>query len=135
MNDKPLDVVRACLQAYVDKDRASIEALLDDDYHFTSPLDNEPDRAAYLDICWPNSAAIGGFEDIYRRRTVTAPSSCTRPARRQANVSAIAKCTPYATASSSRPRSISAGTYRTQCRRVSTSIASRCFASVAASAG
>jgi hypothetical protein len=41
-----LAVVRACLQAYVQKDRAALEALLDEDYHFTSPLDNSLDRAS-----------------------------------------------------------------------------------------
>jgi ketosteroid isomerase-like protein len=65
MTKSPLAVARACLQAYVDKDRAAIEALLADDYHFTSPIDNALDRAAYLRICWPNSAAITRFDDIY----------------------------------------------------------------------
>src|SRR5262249_24014034 len=50
---------------YVDKDRAAIEALLADDYHFTSPIDNALDRAAYLEICWPNSAAMTRFTDVY----------------------------------------------------------------------
>jgi ketosteroid isomerase-like protein len=64
MSHTPLALVRACLQAYVDKDRAAMEALLDDGYHFTSPLDNAIDRATYFAICWPNSAAIAGFEYI-----------------------------------------------------------------------
>ena len=45
MSTSPLAIARACLQAYVDKDRSAIEALLDDDFHFTSPLDNALDRA------------------------------------------------------------------------------------------
>jgi hypothetical protein len=61
----PLAVARACLQAYVDKDRATIEGLLDRDFHFTSPIDNALDRAMYLKICWPNSAAMEGFDEIY----------------------------------------------------------------------
>ena len=48
MNKKPLAVARACLQAYIDRDRAAIEALLDDDFHFTSPIDNDLDRVTYL---------------------------------------------------------------------------------------
>ena len=65
MTRTPLAVARACLQAYVDKDRAAIEALLADDYHFTSPIDNALDRAAYLEICWPNSAVMTRFDDVY----------------------------------------------------------------------
>lgn len=36
--------VKAVLQAYVDKDRNAIEAVLADDYRFTSPIDNALDR-------------------------------------------------------------------------------------------
>lgn len=63
--NNPLFVARACLRAYVDKDRAAIETLLADDFHFTSPIDNALDRAAYLKICWPNSGAMVGFDNIY----------------------------------------------------------------------
>lgn len=66
MSNSPLTIARACLQAYVDKDRAAIEALLDDNYHFTSPIDNALDRAAYMEICWPNGAILSGFDEIYR---------------------------------------------------------------------
>ena len=65
MSNSALAIVRACQQAYVDKDRARIEALLDDDYHFTSPIDNALDRATYFKICWPNSSVIARFENIY----------------------------------------------------------------------
>ena len=58
----PLTTVKACLQAYVDKDRDAIEALIARDYHFTSPLDNALDRKTYFEICWPNSAQIQSFE-------------------------------------------------------------------------
>ncbi len=53
---------RAYYMAYVDKDRAAIEALLAPDFHFTSPLDNRLDRAAYFERCWPNSAVITAFD-------------------------------------------------------------------------
>jgi ketosteroid isomerase-like protein len=49
------DIVRACYEAYVDKDRAVIENLLSHDFRFTSPRDNAIDRSAYLERCWPNS--------------------------------------------------------------------------------
>jgi ketosteroid isomerase-like protein len=60
-----LTVARACLQAYVEKDRAALEALLADDFHFTSPIDNALDRATYFRVCWPNSVALAGFDDIH----------------------------------------------------------------------
>jgi ketosteroid isomerase-like protein len=66
MKTSPLAVAHACLQAYVDKDRAAIERLIADDYHFTSPIDNALDRATYFDVCWPNSKALAGFECVYQ---------------------------------------------------------------------
>jgi ketosteroid isomerase-like protein len=64
MNDTSHDciaIARACFDAYVAKDRAAIEALIADDFHFTSPLDNRLDRATYFARCWPNSETIDGF--------------------------------------------------------------------------
>src|ERR1700754_8565 len=57
-------IVRANFEAYVDKDRAAIEALLAPDFHFTSPLDNRLDRATYLARCWPNSKTTARFDFI-----------------------------------------------------------------------
>jgi ketosteroid isomerase-like protein len=54
-------IARAAYEAYVDKDRAAIEALIADDFHFTSPLDNRLDRATYFARCWPNSETIAAF--------------------------------------------------------------------------
>ena len=51
-------VVRACFEAYSRRDRAAIEAVIGDDFRFTSPLDNQIDRHAYFELCWPNSDAI-----------------------------------------------------------------------------
>jgi len=62
----PLAVARACLEAYVAKDRAAIEALIAEDYHFTSPIDNALDRNTYFARCWPNSRAMTGFDYIYQ---------------------------------------------------------------------
>ncbi len=59
-----LSVVRRCYQAYVDKDRGAIEAIISDDFHFTSPLDNRIDRATYFRRCWPNSKTITGFDFV-----------------------------------------------------------------------
>jgi ketosteroid isomerase-like protein len=52
-------------RAYIDKDRAAIEALIAADFHFTSPLDNRIDRATYFARCWPNSANIAVFELVH----------------------------------------------------------------------
>jgi ketosteroid isomerase-like protein len=61
----PSALARASYHAYVEKDRAAIEALIADDFHFTSPLDNRIDRATYFARCWPNSATIAAFDFIH----------------------------------------------------------------------
>jgi len=61
-NNDPVAIAKAVYQAYVDKDRALIESLVGEDFHFTSPLDNRLDRATYFARCWPNSRAITGFK-------------------------------------------------------------------------
>src|SRR5690242_19364829 len=60
----PLQIVKKALQAYVDKDRAAIEALIAQDYRFTSPLDNGLDRATYFSRCWPNSERMDDMRFI-----------------------------------------------------------------------
>ena len=59
-----IDLSRACLKAYVDKDRAAIEALIAPQFHFTSPIDNALDRATYFARCWPNSEQMEAFEIV-----------------------------------------------------------------------
>ena len=56
------DIAKAIFEAFVDKDRASAERLLSQDFRFTSPLDNGLDREQYFKICWPNSATISSFD-------------------------------------------------------------------------
>jgi len=58
-------IAKAAYKAYVTKDRAALEALLADDFHFTSPLDNRLDRETYFGRCWPNSTTIDGFDFVY----------------------------------------------------------------------
>lgn len=53
------------MQAYVDKDRTAIEAVIADDYHFSSPLDNRLDRETYFKRCWPNAEHTDGFEEMH----------------------------------------------------------------------
>ena len=64
MPDDPISIVRKAYQAFVASDRAMIEAVIADDFHFTSPLDNRIDRRTYFDRCWKNSEMITGFDFI-----------------------------------------------------------------------
>ena len=64
MKDDTISITRRAYQAYVDKDRAAIEALIGDDFHFTSPRDNRIDRDVYFAKCWKNSDTITGFTFI-----------------------------------------------------------------------
>lgn len=62
--DRRVTLARASFEAYVAKDRVRIEALLAPDFHFSSPLDNRLDRAAYFTRCWPNAEKIDSFDFI-----------------------------------------------------------------------
>ena len=64
MTDDAISIARQVYEAYVTKDRPAIEALIADDFHFTSPLDNRLDRRAYFARCWKNSETIAGFTFI-----------------------------------------------------------------------
>jgi ketosteroid isomerase-like protein len=58
-------IAKACYEAYARKDRAGIEAIIADNFHFTSPLDNRIDRATYFQRCWPNSERISAFVFVH----------------------------------------------------------------------
>jgi ketosteroid isomerase-like protein len=58
-------IARASYEAFGSKDRAAIEKLLAEDFHFTSPLDNRIDRATFFERCWPNSRWIESYDFIY----------------------------------------------------------------------
>jgi ketosteroid isomerase-like protein len=60
-----ITVARRVYDAYVKRDRAAIEALLADDFRFTSPLDNGLSRAHYMHRCWPAGDDIERFEFIH----------------------------------------------------------------------
>jgi len=64
MDHDPIAVVRRCYQAYADSDRAAAEAVIAEDFHFTSPLDNRIDRETYFERCWPNNEWITGYEFV-----------------------------------------------------------------------
>jgi len=58
------DIARRSYQAYADSDRAALEPLIAEDFHFSSPLDNRLDRATYFERCWPNNEHITGFDFV-----------------------------------------------------------------------
>jgi hypothetical protein len=64
VKDDPQSIARKSYQAYIDKDRAAIETVLSEDFHFTSPLDNRLNRETYFDRCWKNSETIAGFKFV-----------------------------------------------------------------------
>lgn len=46
------ETVRALFRAFMSGDRAAADALLADDFRFTSPYDNAIDKATYFERCW-----------------------------------------------------------------------------------
>ena len=57
----PSEIVRQVFSAYERNDRARAEAVLAEDFTFSSPPDPHLDRAGYFARCWPNSEAIKSF--------------------------------------------------------------------------
>ena len=55
------ELIRKYYAAYKAKERPAIEALLTENFTFSSPLDDHIDRAAYFSRCWPNSEHIRAF--------------------------------------------------------------------------
>ena len=49
------DVVRRAFDAYMAQDAATADALLADDYVFTSPQDDHIDKAAFMERCFPTA--------------------------------------------------------------------------------
>jgi len=64
MTEDLISIVRRVFEAYRARDRAAIEAVIADDFHFTSPRDNRIDRQTYFERCWKNSETITGFTFI-----------------------------------------------------------------------
>jgi ketosteroid isomerase-like protein len=58
------DVAKQSYLAYANSDRSANESVIADDFHFTSPLDNRIDRAAYFERCWPNHEGIASFRFV-----------------------------------------------------------------------
>ena len=49
------EIVRALFAAYMSNDRKTVETSFTDDFRFTSPYDDEIDKATYFERCWKNS--------------------------------------------------------------------------------
>ena len=114
-------IAHATYDAYVRKDRAAIEALIADDFRFTSPLDNGLNRASYFAICWPNSTNIEAFEFVHMLENGERFSSPMK-ARASRRAFATRKSSRSGTDRSRRSKSISAGTYPTMCQSASIAI-------------
>ena len=52
------DIIRAIFAAYRANDRAAVERALADDFRFTSPYDDNIDKAAYFERCWKDTGWI-----------------------------------------------------------------------------
>jgi ketosteroid isomerase-like protein len=46
------DIIRALFAAYLSNDRKAVEDSFTDDFRFTSPYDDEIDKATYFARCW-----------------------------------------------------------------------------------
>ena len=55
-------IVRASYEAFRERRRKDSEALLADDFTFTSPYDDAIDRAAFFARCWPNGDRFRSFD-------------------------------------------------------------------------
>lgn len=59
MPETPIDeLARRYFAAYQAADRAALEALLADDFTFTSPWDDHIDRATYFHHCFPHAGSF-----------------------------------------------------------------------------
>jgi len=56
------EIIRALFAAYLSNDRKAVEASFTDDFRFTSPYDDEIDKATYFERCWRNSDWIERHE-------------------------------------------------------------------------
>lgn len=54
--------IRALFAAYIANDRKAVEETLADDFRFTSPYDDQIDKATYFERCWSNSDWIERHE-------------------------------------------------------------------------
>ncbi len=56
------EIIRAAYGAFVAKDREVFEAVLADEFTFTSPYDDAIGKAVYFERCWPNNERFASFD-------------------------------------------------------------------------
>jgi len=56
------DLARSLYANFIAGDRPAMEALLADDFTFTSPQDDHIDKAEYFVRCWPHRDQLRNFE-------------------------------------------------------------------------
>ncbi|MCA1452036.1 nuclear transport factor 2 family protein [Bradyrhizobium sp. BRP22] len=56
------EIIRAIFAAYLANDRQRVEDALTDDFHFTTPYDDNIDKPTYFARCWRNSGWIASHE-------------------------------------------------------------------------
>lgn len=61
-NINKAELIRALFAAYFSNDRRAVEDVLTQDFRFTSPYDDEIDKATYFARCWRNSDWIERHE-------------------------------------------------------------------------
>ena len=59
---RPTEVVQKYFTAFHARDRETVEALLNDDFTFSSPLDDKIDKACYFERCWPNGEHLSAHQ-------------------------------------------------------------------------
>lgn len=59
-----IEVAKQSYLAFVNGNRAANEAVIAQDFHFSSPYDNRIDRATYFERCWPNNQNITDFKFV-----------------------------------------------------------------------
>ena len=62
MPSSKAEMIRAIFAAYMSNDRRVVEDALTDDFRFTSPYEDEIDKATYFERCWRNSDWIERHE-------------------------------------------------------------------------
>ena len=64
----PEEIVRANFDAYLSQDRSACEALLADEFVFTSPQDDRIDRQAFFERCFPTADRVSRQDLIHMVR-------------------------------------------------------------------